>query len=82
MKTLAYTIHLDPDPEGGYVVTVPALPGCVTWGKDYDRALDTAKEAIECFLESLVKEGEPVPEEATTLLPLDTSIRVQVPAHV
>jgi hypothetical protein len=35
MKTLTYTIHLEPAEEGGYTVTVPALPGCVTEGDTY-----------------------------------------------
>lgn len=33
METYSYRIHLEPELEGGYTVTVPALPGCITWGK-------------------------------------------------
>jgi predicted RNase H-like HicB family nuclease len=32
MKIYIYRIHLEPEPEGGFTATVPALPGCVTWG--------------------------------------------------
>jgi antitoxin HicB len=45
MNTLTYRIHLTPEPEGGYTVTVPALQGCVTWGRDYEHAVQMAHEA-------------------------------------
>lgn len=59
-----YTIILEPNyPEEGYTVRVPALPGCITYGKNRGEALARAKEAIEGFIEGLEKAGEPVPEE-------------------
>lgn len=59
-----YTILLDPDPEdGSYTVTVPALPGIVTQGKDLEDAIAMAKDAIRCHIGGLLKDGEPVPEE-------------------
>lgn len=51
-----YRIHLEPEPEGGYTVTVPSLPGCVTWGQDYDDAVEKARECIAGFLEALTNE--------------------------
>jgi len=47
----------------GYTVTVPALPGLVTAGRTLKEAKTMAREAIECHLESLRKDGEPVPPE-------------------
>jgi len=41
------------EPEGGFTVTVPTLPGCVTFGKSLDDAMKMAKEAIELYLEAL-----------------------------
>ena len=79
MKKHSYRIHLDPEPEGGFTVTVPALPGCVTWGEDYDHALATAQEAVEGYLEILVEEGKPIPEEPVTA-PVDGLIQVRSPA--
>lgn len=58
-----YTIVLTPDPEGGYVVTVPALPGCVTEGDTREEAIAMARDAIQLWIESLEALGEPVPEE-------------------
>lgn len=59
-----YTILLDRDPEdGSYTVTVPALPGIVTQGKDRDDAIAMAKDAIRCHIDGLLQDGEPIPEE-------------------
>ena len=59
-----YTVVLTPDPEqGGYTVTVPALPGCITEGDTYENALAMAQDAIRLYIESLVAHGEPIPED-------------------
>lgn len=59
-----YTIFLHPDPEeGGYSVTVPALPGCLTQGDSIEEAIAMAREAISLHLEGLIAEGLPIPEE-------------------
>ncbi len=63
MSERHYTIILHPDPEGGYTVTVPALPGCITQGETMEDAITMAKDAIHLYIESLVADGEPVPEE-------------------
>jgi antitoxin HicB len=62
-KTYRYTILLDKDPdEGGYVVTVPDLPGCVTQGDTLDEAIAMAKEAISLYIETLIARGKPIPQ--------------------
>ena len=64
MATREYTIILHPDPEeGGYTVTVPALPGCVTQGETLEEAIAMARDAIRLPVEALIADGEPVPEE-------------------
>lgn len=64
MSEYQYTILLHPDEEqGGYTVTVPALPGCITEGNTIEEAIVMAKEAIQLYIESLIADGEPVPEE-------------------
>ena len=64
MSEYTYTIILEPDPEeGGYTVTVPALPGCVTQGETIEEAIVMAKDAIRLFIETLIAEGQPVPQE-------------------
>ncbi|MGA9029251.1 MAG: type II toxin-antitoxin system HicB family antitoxin, partial [Methanoregula sp.] len=44
-------------------VTVPALPGCITQGKTVAEAEANAKEAIEGYLESLIKHQRKVPDQ-------------------
>jgi predicted RNase H-like HicB family nuclease len=81
MGKLAYRIHLEPEPEGGFTVTVPSLPGCVTWGEDYEHAMAMAKEAIELYLEVLVEMGQSIPID-TIDAPLDAIILVSLSAVV
>lgn len=62
-KVYQYTVVFEPAEEGGYVVTVPALPGCVTQGDTFEEALEMAQDAIECYLGSKIKHREPIPRE-------------------
>lgn len=64
MGQYRYTIILHPDPEeGGYSVTVPALPRCATQGETVEEAIAMARDAIQLYIESLRAAGEPIPEE-------------------
>ncbi|VVB88644.1 HicB_like antitoxin of bacterial toxin-antitoxin system [uncultured archaeon] len=67
MKLLSYRILLRKEPEGGYTVIVPSLPGCVTYGDTIEEAIEMAKEAIELYIESLKEHGEEIPTEEGTL---------------
>jgi len=67
MGQLSYRILLRKEPEGGYTVIVPSLPGCVTYGRSVEEAIEMAKEAIELYIESLRKHGEEIPTEEGTL---------------
>ncbi len=49
------------DEEGVYVAMCPSLPGCVSQGKTRAEALENIKDAIEGYLASLKKHGEPIP---------------------
>lgn len=64
---LNYRILLHKDPEGIYTVTVPSLPGCITYGENIDQALEMAKEAIEVYIEELKDRGEEIPDDSNTL---------------
>ncbi len=67
MEVLKYRILLRKEPEGGYTVLVPSLPGCITYGENIEEALKMAKEAIELYIESLKAHGEEIPNENSTL---------------
>ncbi len=60
-----YTIILEPSDEGGYIVTVPALPEVGTQGDTREAALANAREAIELVIEHRLSRGEPVPADIT-----------------
>jgi predicted RNase H-like HicB family nuclease len=75
MKYLTYTIVLTPEPEGGFTVTVPALQGCVTYGRDLDNAKEMATDAIEAYIVSLKKHHQPVPSDNTSFVSTVTLAR-------
>jgi antitoxin HicB len=77
MRSFTYTIHIEPAEEGGYVVTVPALGGCVTEGDTYEQAIANAHEAIEGFVEALAKAGQPIPTEAVPTHPIDALVQIK-----
>jgi predicted RNase H-like HicB family nuclease len=58
-----YRVILEPNESGGYTVTVPLLPGCISEGDTKKEALANIKEAIELYIESLEEDGEPIPTE-------------------
>ncbi|MCK9306080.1 MAG: type II toxin-antitoxin system HicB family antitoxin [Methanoculleus sp.] len=63
MRNLNHRILLRKEPEGGYTVTVPTLPGCVTFGETVDEAIAMAREAVEIYIEGLQEKGEEIPTE-------------------
>jgi predicted RNase H-like HicB family nuclease len=62
-KEHEYTVILERNETGGYTVTAPALPGLVTEGQTVEEAKVMAREAIVCYLEGVLKDGEPIPVE-------------------
>jgi len=64
---LRYTIILQPesDPEfaGYYNASVPALPGCFSYGETREAALKNIREAIMLYIEDLKASGESIPED-------------------
>ena len=47
----------------GYQVTVPLLPGLITYGRTLSEAREMARDAIKCHIEGLRKDGERIPNE-------------------
>ena len=65
-KIFQYTAVFEPEKVGGYSVTIPALPGCVSQGETFEEALKNIKEAAELYIEDL-KEGE-IPREESPIV--------------
>ena len=66
----------EPAEEGGYVVYVPAIPGCMTQGETFEEAEMMAKDAIEACLETLKDMNEEIPTESSRV------IIAKIPAEV
>ena len=60
---MRYTVILQKEEDGGYVATVPVLPGCVSQGDTRQEALKNIEEAIEVYLEDIRAAGESIPVE-------------------
>ncbi len=63
MKKLNFTLIFKSEPEGGFTVVVPSLPGCVTYGKTLSEAKEMAVDAISGYLESLKKHRQSIPSD-------------------
>ncbi len=63
MANYDFTVVYEKQPDGSYVVSVPALPGCYTEGQTFEEAQEMVKDAIQAYLGSLIKHGEPIPED-------------------
>ena len=61
---MRYTVVLEKESNGGYVASVPALPGCVSQGDNRTDTLSNIREAIELYVEDCRDAGDPVPTEA------------------
>ena len=62
-EVMRFPVKIDKDPESSYGVTVPDLPGCFSGGDTLDEALAMAEEAIVGHVETLLMDGQPVPEQ-------------------
>ena len=63
MTTMAmkFNVIVEKDGDGMFVAKVPDLPGCATEGKTRKELIRNVKEAIQAYLESLKKHGDPIP---------------------
>jgi antitoxin HicB len=63
LKGIVY--ELQPEPGGGYTITIPSLPGCISYGSTFEEAMDMIQDAMKSWLEVAKEEGIPVPEHLT-----------------
>jgi len=62
---MRYRIVIEQDEDGIFVAECPALHGCISQGATREEALANIRDAIEGYLESLSRHGEPVPPPIT-----------------
>jgi antitoxin HicB len=66
MTNRTYRLILTAEPDGGFTVSIPALPGCITHGDSLEHALQMGKEAIEGYILLLKEMGEDIPDDSNT----------------
>ena len=62
-----YKLRLHKEVQGGFTVSVPSLPGCITYVENVDEAITMAKEAIKLYLEELKERGEAIIDDSNIL---------------
>ena len=65
-RILTYRVLLTEEPEGGFTVSVPSLPGCISYGETLEEGLAMAREAIEGYIAVLKDSGDPIPDDSST----------------
>jgi len=64
-KVLEYTAVFEPDAKvGGFTVTIPSLPGCISEGDTFEEALSNIEEAATLYLETIRDERHELPSES------------------
>ncbi len=66
--TYNFTTIFELEDDGSYHAFCPTLPGCHSYGATIEEAKKNVKEAIEAYVESLAKDGEPIPEEKDVMI--------------
>ena len=77
-KKLQYHAVFEPAEEGGYNVSFPQFPGCVTFGRTFEETKKKAQEVLELWLEELASEGEKIP--AFKFRPIIDEVQIFLPA--
>jgi len=78
MESLTYTVQIEPAEEGGFVASVPALPGCFTQGETVEQTIAMAREAIEGYLAVLTSHGQPIHSKSRLCIPLPSASQLRL----
>jgi len=54
---MVYTVIFEKGRESGYIAYAPALKGCVSQGETREQVIKNIKEAMEIYIEALLKDG-------------------------
>ena len=69
-----FTVVFEKEEEGGYHVFCPTLPGCHTQSETIEEGIQNIQEAISLYLESLIEDGLPVPQEDILIKPVEITM--------
>lgn len=73
-EILKYTVIFEPAEEGGFVASVPALPGCSTQGETFEEAVEMIQDAISGYLTVLKDTKQQIPTEKDDLVVTKVSV--------
>lgn len=79
-KISSYFAVFDPAEEGGYNVSFPDFPGCVTFGRTFEEAKEKAKEILELWVEELISQKQEIPLKINR--PIVDEIKIALPQKV
>jgi antitoxin HicB len=60
--SLPYKVVIYPSPEGGYVVEIPELPGCLSQGDTVEEAMAMIEDAKRGWIDIALADGVEIPE--------------------
>ena len=78
---LPYEITITPSPEGGYVATIPDLPGCITQGETRLEVLEMIEDAKLCWLSAALEDEDDIPEPDWDLYNGKLNLRIPKSLH-
>jgi len=67
MKALVLRVTLKEEEDGRWSASIPALPGCSSWGYNKREALDNIKDAAEIYIEDMIDAGEGIPVPSASI---------------
>jgi len=71
MKTFVLRVDLKEEEDGRWSSSIPALPGCCSWGYSRQDALINIKDAAEIYIEDMVDAGEGLPTSSDKIEVID-----------
>ncbi len=72
-EALNYTVILERS-RTGYGAYAPDLPGCVAVGSTREETVETMREAMEFHLESMIKDGDEIPELTSSAVEIEVRV--------
>ena len=67
MKTIVLKVALKQEEDGRWSASIPALPGCSSWGYSSPEALENIKDAAEIYIEDMIEMGEGLPQPSSAI---------------
>ena len=63
MKTYVFAVEVEQEEDGRWSADIPTLPGCAAWGYTKEEALEALKEGTQAYLEVMIENDDPMPQE-------------------